>query len=210
MLRLGWQSAVEPAVQGLVGRQEHNESLVPYRGELAVVLLLVTMVLPPVTWSLDWATPDIWASQLPCFTPVNANKCKCTAAEKCMRSEIVAIQSLSFSRFQQHVGTMSWQAYVDQNLMCPVDTEGRTLSGGALVGLDDQSVWAKSAEFPDISTEEVRGASEEAAAQVVAVCLGLPTSSLVGCSCRSQQSRTSSQATTLGPLQSGVLSTWSV
>lgn len=51
---------------------------------------------------------------------------------------------------------MSWQEYVDNNLMCALDSEGRTLSGAALVG-HDGSVWAKSAAFPDLTVEQVQG-----------------------------------------------------
>eukprot|EP00199_Chlamydomonas_sp_CCMP681_P005220 CAMPEP_0119101372 /NCGR_PEP_ID=MMETSP1180-20130426/445_1 /TAXON_ID=3052 ORGANISM="Chlamydomonas cf sp, Strain CCMP681" /NCGR_SAMPLE_ID=MMETSP1180 /ASSEMBLY_ACC=CAM_ASM_000741 /LENGTH=131 /DNA_ID=CAMNT_0007085487 /DNA_START=29 /DNA_END=424 /DNA_ORIENTATION=+ len=49
---------------------------------------------------------------------------------------------------------MSWQEYVDNNLQCPVDAEGSTLKASALVGLEN-SVWAKSADFPDMSTDEM-------------------------------------------------------
>lgn len=49
---------------------------------------------------------------------------------------------------------MSWQEYVDKNLMCPLDTEGGTLTSAALVGLDG-SVWAQSPGFPAITPEEV-------------------------------------------------------
>ena len=43
---------------------------------------------------------------------------------------------------------MSWQQYVDQNLMCAVDHEGNTLSAAALVGFNDRGVWAHSSAFP--------------------------------------------------------------
>lgn len=49
---------------------------------------------------------------------------------------------------------MSWQQYVDQNLMCPVDAEGNTLTSAALVG-HDGGVWAHSAQFPSMSPEQV-------------------------------------------------------
>jgi len=48
---------------------------------------------------------------------------------------------------------MSWQAYVDQNLMCPLDSEGTTLSSAALIG-HDGGVWAQSPSFPEITAEE--------------------------------------------------------
>jgi hypothetical protein len=54
-----------------------------------------------------------------------------------------------------------WQAYVDSNLMCVVDAEGNTLKCAALVGKDDNSVWAKSADFPDFTEAEVRGPSKQ-------------------------------------------------
>ncbi|KAJ9508963.1 hypothetical protein QJQ45_028306 [Haematococcus lacustris] len=50
---------------------------------------------------------------------------------------------------------MSWQEYVDNNLMCVVDHEGNTLSSAALIGLEDQRIWAKSADFPEISPTQV-------------------------------------------------------
>lgn len=49
---------------------------------------------------------------------------------------------------------MSWQEYVDNNLMCPLDSESRTLVSAALVGLEG-SVWAKSSNFPDFTQAEV-------------------------------------------------------
>lgn len=49
---------------------------------------------------------------------------------------------------------MSWQEYVDNNLMCVVDSDGNTLSSAALVGLEN-SVWAKSPAFPEMTTEEM-------------------------------------------------------
>ncbi|KAJ9510451.1 hypothetical protein QJQ45_015899 [Haematococcus lacustris] len=45
--------------------------------------------------------------------------------------------------------------YVDNNLMCVVDHEGNTLSSAALIGLEDQRIWAKSADFPEISPTQV-------------------------------------------------------
>ncbi|KAF5828948.1 profilin-3 [Dunaliella salina] len=48
-----------------------------------------------------------------------------------------------------------WQAYVDNNLMCPLDEAGTTLSSAALAGLEDCSVWAQSPSFPGFSPEEI-------------------------------------------------------
>mmetsp|Transcript_10793 Transcript_10793/g.32084 ORF Transcript_10793/g.32084 Transcript_10793/m.32084 type:complete len:134 (+) Transcript_10793:110-511(+) len=48
---------------------------------------------------------------------------------------------------------MSWQEYVDSNLMCPVDADGNTLQSAALVGLDG-GVWAQSPEFPALTQAE--------------------------------------------------------
>lgn len=49
---------------------------------------------------------------------------------------------------------MSWDAYVSNNLMCPVDAAGSTLHSAALLGLDG-GVWAKSSQYPNMTTEEV-------------------------------------------------------
>jgi profilin len=51
---------------------------------------------------------------------------------------------------------MSWQQYVDQNLMCALDTNGTTLASAALVG-QDGGVWAQSEAFPAMTPEEVAG-----------------------------------------------------
>lgn len=50
---------------------------------------------------------------------------------------------------------MSWQEYVDNNLMCVVNSDGDTLKSAALIGLDGNSVWASSPEFPEVSSEEI-------------------------------------------------------
>jgi hypothetical protein len=42
---------------------------------------------------------------------------------------------------------MSWQAYVDDHLLC--DIEGQHLSAAAIVG-HDGSVWAQSENFPEV------------------------------------------------------------
>nr|ABW37745.1 Ama v 1.02 allergen [Amaranthus viridis] len=47
---------------------------------------------------------------------------------------------------------MSWQAYVDDHLMCDID--GNRLSAAAILGTDG-SVWAQSASFPQFRPEEI-------------------------------------------------------
>ncbi|XP_071737271.1 profilin-2-like [Rutidosis leptorrhynchoides] len=47
---------------------------------------------------------------------------------------------------------MSWQAYVDDHLMC--DIEGNHLSAAAIIG-HDGSIWAQSANFPQVKPEEI-------------------------------------------------------
>ena len=44
---------------------------------------------------------------------------------------------------------MSWQSYVDDHLMC--DVEGNHLTAAAILG-QDGSVWAQSANFPQVSS----------------------------------------------------------
>lgn len=48
---------------------------------------------------------------------------------------------------------MSWDQYVSQSLMCPLDSEGRTLTSAAIVG-HDGAIWAASATFPDLTAAE--------------------------------------------------------
>ncbi|XP_027072511.1 profilin-1-like [Coffea eugenioides] len=50
---------------------------------------------------------------------------------------------------------MSWQAYVNDHLMCDVG-DGNTLTAAAIIG-HDGSVWAQSASFPQLKAEEVSG-----------------------------------------------------
>lgn len=57
---------------------------------------------------------------------------------------------------------MSWDAYVSDNLMAPLDTEGNTLTSAALVGLDG-AIWASSPEFPEITTDEITALVESMA-----------------------------------------------
>ncbi|PKA64638.1 Profilin-2 [Apostasia shenzhenica] len=47
---------------------------------------------------------------------------------------------------------MSWQAYVDDHLMCEID--GQHLSAAAILG-HDGSVWAQSEKFPQYKLEEI-------------------------------------------------------
>ncbi|MFQ6642600.1 hypothetical protein Gotur_018231 [Gossypium turneri] len=49
---------------------------------------------------------------------------------------------------------MSWQAYVDDHLLC--DIEGNHLSAAAIIG-QDGSVWAQSSNFPQFKQEEING-----------------------------------------------------
>nr|CAD46561.1 profilin [Malus domestica] len=47
---------------------------------------------------------------------------------------------------------MSWQAYVDDHLMCDID--GYRLTAAAILG-QDGSVWSQSASFPAFKPEEI-------------------------------------------------------
>ncbi|KAI3495802.1 hypothetical protein L1887_38148 [Cichorium endivia] len=49
---------------------------------------------------------------------------------------------------------MSWQAYVDDHLLCEI--EGNHLTAAAILGLDG-SVWAQSPNFPQLKPEEITG-----------------------------------------------------
>ncbi|CAN6441327.1 unnamed protein product [Victoria cruziana] len=49
---------------------------------------------------------------------------------------------------------MSWQAYVDEHLMCDID--GNHLTAAAIIG-HDGSVWAQSDTFPLFKPEEIAG-----------------------------------------------------
>ncbi|KAK3016459.1 hypothetical protein RJ639_007708, partial [Escallonia herrerae] len=51
---------------------------------------------------------------------------------------------------------MSWQAYVDEHLMCDIDGQGQHLTAAAIIG-EDGSVWAQSASFPQLKPEEITG-----------------------------------------------------
>lgn len=49
---------------------------------------------------------------------------------------------------------MSWQAYVDEHLMCDIDGHGQHLASAAIIGLDG-SVWAQSSSFPQFKPNEI-------------------------------------------------------
>ncbi|KAL8113776.1 profilin-like [Apium graveolens] len=52
---------------------------------------------------------------------------------------------------------MSWQAYVDDHLLCEVEgNPGQHLSAAAIIG-HDGSVWAQSSSFPNFKPEEIAG-----------------------------------------------------
>ncbi|CAF2330143.1 unnamed protein product, partial [Brassica rapa] len=53
---------------------------------------------------------------------------------------------------------MSWQTYVDDHLMC--DVEGNRLTAAAILG-QDGSVWAQSANFPQLKPEEISGINKD-------------------------------------------------
>ncbi|XP_044495699.1 profilin-4-like [Mangifera indica] len=53
---------------------------------------------------------------------------------------------------------MSWQTYVDDQLMC--DVEGKHLTSAAIVGLDG-SVWAQSSSFPKLNPEEITAINKD-------------------------------------------------
>ncbi|CAO2841849.1 unnamed protein product [Amaranthus hypochondriacus] len=53
---------------------------------------------------------------------------------------------------------MSWQAYVDDHLMCEID--GNHLTAAAITGLDG-TVWAQSPNFPQLKPEEIKGITED-------------------------------------------------
>ncbi|PNH13013.1 Profilin-2 [Tetrabaena socialis] len=66
---------------------------------------------------------------------------------------------------------MSWDAYISDNLMVPLDQEGTTLTSAAIVG-HDGGVWAKSAEFPFISdrdTEQILAAMTDSSITYVSI-----------------------------------------
>ncbi|XP_020575184.1 profilin-2 [Phalaenopsis equestris] len=49
---------------------------------------------------------------------------------------------------------MSWQAYVDDHLLCDID--GQHLTAAAIIG-HDGNVWAQSENFPQYKPEEING-----------------------------------------------------
>ncbi|XP_021776417.1 profilin [Chenopodium quinoa] len=55
---------------------------------------------------------------------------------------------------------MSWQAYVDDHLMCEIEGTNNHLSAAAILGLDG-SVWAQSATFPQFKPDEIVAISKD-------------------------------------------------
>ncbi|GMH17639.1 hypothetical protein Nepgr_019480 [Nepenthes gracilis] len=49
---------------------------------------------------------------------------------------------------------MSWQAYVDDHLLCDIDGNGNSLTAAAIVG-HDGNVWAQNSSFPQFKNEEI-------------------------------------------------------
>ncbi|MEW5297224.1 MAG: hypothetical protein WDW36_000448 [Sanguina aurantia] len=49
---------------------------------------------------------------------------------------------------------MSWDAYISQNLMCPLNEDGKTLKAAAIIG-QDGGVWAQSDDCPEVTEAEV-------------------------------------------------------
>ncbi|KAI3524670.1 hypothetical protein L1887_03333 [Cichorium endivia] len=56
------------------------------------------------------------------------------------------------SKSSDNRNKMSWQAYVDDHLMCEI--EGNHLSAAAIIG-HDGSIWAQSPTFPAVKPEEI-------------------------------------------------------
>jgi hypothetical protein len=54
--------------------------------------------------------------------------------------------------YLQSAGTMSWQSYVDDHLMCELPNGGQ-LQHAAIVG-QDGGVWAQSENFPALTSDE--------------------------------------------------------
>ncbi|KAL0694108.1 hypothetical protein Bca4012_061288 [Brassica carinata] len=79
-----------------------------------------------------------------------------------LTSEVLILREV-FQRRNKLVGEeeeekMSWQSYVDDHLMC--DVEGNHLTAAAILG-QDGSVWAQSANFPQLKTEEINGITKD-------------------------------------------------
>ncbi|KAH9608426.1 hypothetical protein KSS87_022483 [Heliosperma pusillum] len=55
---------------------------------------------------------------------------------------------------------MSWQTYVDDHLMCEIEGTGHHLTAAAILGTDG-SVWAQSANFPQLKPQETAGIIKE-------------------------------------------------
>nr|W8P570.1 RecName: Full=Profilin Sal k 4.0301; AltName: Full=Allergen Sal k 4.03; AltName: Allergen=Sal k 4.0301 [Kali turgidum]AHL24658.1 Sal k 4.03 allergen [Kali turgidum] len=55
---------------------------------------------------------------------------------------------------------MSWQAYVDDHLMCEIEGTNNHLTAAAILGVDG-SVWAQSANFPQFKPDEISAVVKE-------------------------------------------------
>nr|E2D0Y9.1 RecName: Full=Profilin Sal k 4.0201; AltName: Full=Allergen Sal k 4.02; AltName: Allergen=Sal k 4.0201 [Kali turgidum]ADK22841.1 Sal k 4.02 [Kali turgidum] len=55
---------------------------------------------------------------------------------------------------------MSWQAYVDEHLMCNIEDTGNHLTSSAIVGVDG-SIWAQSSNFPQVKPQEIEAINKE-------------------------------------------------
>ncbi|KAH0865963.1 hypothetical protein HID58_083174 [Brassica napus] len=70
----------------------------------------------------------------------------------------MVVERLVEKSFTKSSEKMSWQSYVDDHLMC--DVEGNHLTAAAILG-QDGSVWAQSAAFPQLKTEEINGITKD-------------------------------------------------
>ncbi|KAD2393828.1 hypothetical protein E3N88_40805 [Mikania micrantha] len=64
----------------------------------------------------------------------------------------MVVERLGDYLVDQGIIRMSWQAYVDDHLMCEI--EGNHLSAAAIIG-HDGTIWAQSATFPQVKPEEI-------------------------------------------------------
>ncbi|XP_057538313.1 profilin Sal k 4.0201 [Amaranthus tricolor] len=55
---------------------------------------------------------------------------------------------------------MSWQTYIDDHLMCPIEDTANHLTASAIIGFDG-SVWAQSSTFPQFKQEEISSILKE-------------------------------------------------
>ncbi|CAO2822926.1 unnamed protein product [Amaranthus hypochondriacus] len=56
---------------------------------------------------------------------------------------------------------MSWQTYIDEHLMCPIEETGNHLTSAAIIGSEDGAVWAQSSSFPQFKQEEITAILKE-------------------------------------------------